>query len=104
MELKAHEHELSTEIWISVFQQAAALGVLHVHLSGGEPASRKDLELLTRRACEASLYTNLITSGIGLTQKRAGLLKDAGLDHVQLSIQGVDAAMADKIANYRGGY
>jgi PqqA peptide cyclase len=104
MELKAYESELSTEAWISVFQQAAALGVLHVHLSGGEPASRRDLEALTKGASAAGLYTNLITSGIGLTEKRMDGLQAAGLDHIQLSIQGVDAAMADKIANYRGGY
>lgn len=104
MELKAYQDELSTELWISVFEQAAALGVLHLHLSGGEPASRKDLEALTLGASAAGLYTNLITSGIGLTEKRMDGLQEAGLDHVQLSIQGVDAAMADKVANYRGGY
>jgi PqqA peptide cyclase len=104
MELKSHAEELSTEQWISVFRQAAALGVLHLHLSGGEPASRRDLEALTKGASEAGLYTNLITSGIGLTEKRMDGLQQAGLDHVQLSIQGVDAAMADHVAGYRGGY
>lgn len=104
MELKAYKDELTTEEWISVFEQAAQLGVLHVHLSGGEPASRKDLEQLTKGASAAGLYTNLITSGIGLTEKRMDGLQAAGLDHVQLSIQGVDSAMADMIASYRGGY
>jgi PqqA peptide cyclase len=103
MELKAQSDELSTETWISVFEQAAALGVLHLHLSGGEPASRRDLEELTRGAAKAGLYTNLITSGIGLTEKRMDRLAEAGLDHVQLSLQGVDAAMADRIAGYAGG-
>jgi PqqA peptide cyclase len=103
MELKTHADELSTETWISVFEQAAALGVLHLHLSGGEPASRRDLEELTKGAAKAGLYTNLITSGIGLTEKRMDELAAAGLDHVQLSLQGVDAAMADRIAGYAGG-
>jgi PqqA peptide cyclase len=103
MELKAQKDELSTEQWISVFEQAAALGVLHLHLSGGEPASRRDLEELTQGAAEAGLYTNLITSGIGLTEKRMDSLSKAGLDHVQLSLQGVDAAVADRIAGYAGG-
>lgn len=102
--LSPYATELSTEVWLSVFQQAASLGVLHVHLSGGEPASRKDLELLTDGACKAGLYTNLITSGIGLTAKRMDDLKKAGLDHLQLSLQGVDAEMADRIAGYKGGY
>jgi PqqA peptide cyclase len=103
MELKALSDELSTQTWLSVFEQAAALGVLHLHLSGGEPASRRDLEELTEGAAKAGLYTNLITSGIGLTEKRMDALAAAGLDHVQLSLQGVDAAMADRIAGYAGG-
>lgn len=102
-ELKAQSDELSTEVWISVFEQAAALGVLHLHLSGGEPASRRDLVELTRGAAKAGLYTNLITSGIGLTEKRMDGLAEAGLDHVQLSLQGVEAATADRIAGYAGG-
>ena len=103
MELKTLADELSTAEWISVFEQAAALGVLHLHLSGGEPASRRDLEELTKGAARSGLYTNLITSGIGLTEKRMDGLADAGLDHVQLSLQGVDAAMADRVAGYAGG-
>ena len=103
MELKPQSGELTTEMWISVFEQAAALGVLHLHLSGGEPASRRDLEDLTRGAAQAGLYTNLITSGIGLTEKRMDALAAAGLDHVQLSLQGVDADLSDRIAGYKGG-
>jgi PqqA peptide cyclase len=103
MELRTRYEELSTEQWISVFKQAAALGVLHLHLSGGEPASRRDLEELTKGAADAGLYTNLITSGVGLTEKRMDALAEAGLDHVQLSLQGVDAEMADRIAGYPGG-
>ena len=103
LELKAQSDELSTDMWISVFEQAAALGVLHLHLSGGEPASRRDLEELTRGAAKAGLYTNLITSGIGLTERRMDGLAEAGLEHVQLSLQGVDAVMADRIAGYAGG-
>ncbi len=89
LELEGVKNELSTEEWISTFQQAAALGVLHLHLSGGEPAARRDLVELTRAAGGAGLYTNLISSGIGLTEKRIGELSDAGLDHLQLSIQGL---------------
>lgn len=96
--------ELSTEEWIDIFRQAAALGVLHLHFSGGEPASRRDLVELTRAAVSFGLYTNLITSGIGLTEARIFELSEAGLDHVQLSIQGVSADEADRISGYRGGY
>lgn len=104
VELTARERELSTDDWRSVFEQAAAMGVLQLHLSGGEPASRRDLIDLVRAARDAGLYTNLITSGIGLTEKRLAELDKAGLDHVQLSLQGTDAAMADRIGGYKGGY
>ncbi|MEM9628889.1 MAG: pyrroloquinoline quinone biosynthesis protein PqqE [Pseudomonadota bacterium] len=104
IELARQAMELSTEDWADVFRQAAALGVLQVHLSGGEPASRRDLVELVSAARGAGLYTNLITSGVGLNEKRLNALDDAGLDHVQLSLQGTDAAMADEIGGYRGGF
>lgn len=104
IELTRAEQELSTHEWIAIFRQAAALGVLHLHLSGGEPAARRDLVELTEAAVSCGLYTNLITSGIGLTASRIATLSDAGLDHVQLSIQGVSAEDADRIGGYRGGY
>ena len=104
LELTRKERELDTATWLDVFAQAAELGVLHLHLSGGEPLSRRDLEPLVAGACAAGLYTNLITSGIGLTERRLGDLAAVGLDHVQLSLQGTDAAMADAIGGYRGGF
>ena len=104
VEMARKESELSTDIWSGVFQQAAALGVLQLHLSGGEPASRRDLTELVVAARQAGLYTNLITSGIGLTERRLKELDTAGLDHIQLSLQGTDAAMADMIGGYRGGF
>ena len=104
LELTAKERELTTSQWVDVFRQAADMGVLQLHLSGGEPASRTDLVELTKAARDAGLYTNLITSGIGLTEKRLRALEEAGLDHVQLSLQGVTAAMADRIGGYKGGF
>jgi pyrroloquinoline quinone biosynthesis protein E len=98
------DSELSTEAWIKVFVQAAKLGVLQLHLSGGEPASRRDLVELVAAAREAGLYTNLITSAIGLTERRIAQLDAAGLDHIQLSLQGTDPAMADRIGGYQGGF
>jgi PqqA peptide cyclase len=87
-----------------VFREAAALGVLQVHLSGGEPCARRDIVELTRAAHDAGLYTNLITSAVGVTPERFAALSDAGLDHVQISIQDSDPASADHIAGYRGAY
>ena len=104
LDLKQRTSELSTGDWVRVFGEAAELGVLHVHFSGGEPASRKDLTELTKAASDVDLYTNLITSGIGLTEKRMSELAEAGLEHVQLSLQGSDAGEADYIAAYKGGH
>jgi pyrroloquinoline quinone biosynthesis protein E len=104
LELEDRAGELDTASWARVFQEAAAMGVLQVHLSGGEPASRRDLEAITRSASDSGLYTNLITSAIGLDADRLGRLRAAGLDHVQVSIQDTDPASSDHIAGYQGAH
>jgi pyrroloquinoline quinone biosynthesis protein E len=87
MQLAGVQQELSTEEWVSVFRQAGELGMLHAHFTGGEPLARTDLTELIAAARGAGLYTNLITSGIGLNEQRLQLLVDAGLDHIQISFQ-----------------
>ncbi|MGA3301702.1 MAG: pyrroloquinoline quinone biosynthesis protein PqqE [Methylovirgula sp.] len=104
LEVELRNGELDTAGWQRVFSQAAELGVLHAHLSGGEPAARRDLVEIVAHCSKVGLYTNLITSGVGLTQERMRQLADAGLDHVQLSIQDAEAASADKIGGYKGGF
>ena len=104
LELTRKSAEISAAAWADVFRQAADLGVLQLHLSGGEPASRTDLVQIVASARQAGLYANLITSGIGLTPRRLEELEDAGLDHVQLSLQGVRPETADRIGGYRGGF
>lgn len=104
LELARIDQELDTETWMRVFREAAALGVLQLHLSGGEPVVRRDLGDLVGAARRAGLYTNLITSGIGLTEKRLQQLDEAGLDHIQLSLQGTTSEMADEIGGYKGGF
>jgi pyrroloquinoline quinone biosynthesis protein E len=102
--LEKREDELDTATWARVFTEAAALGVLQVHLSGGEPGARRDLVEIAASAREAGLYTNLITSGVGITTRTMRDLWEAGLDHVQVSIQDSDAVSADHIAGYKGGF
>jgi pyrroloquinoline quinone biosynthesis protein E len=102
--LDPRAEELDTEAWKRVFSQAAAAGVLHAHLSGGEPAARRDLPDLVEHCAQVGLYTNLITSGIGVTSAVVARLADAGLDHLQLSIQDADPASADRIAGYPGAF
>lgn len=96
-----HDRELTTNEWTRVIREASALGVLQVGFSGGEPLARRDLPNLVRAAREASLYTNLITSGIGLDDDRTSALRDAGLDSVQLSFQSDNQDLADEIAGAR---
>lgn len=102
--LAPRSDELEAWEWADVFGQAASLGVLQVHLSGGEPTARKDLSAIIAAANGAGIYTNLITSGVLLTRSRLKEYKDAGLDHVQISIQDSDAANADRIGNYANGH
>lgn len=90
--------ELSGDEWRRVFEEAGELGVLHVLLSGGEPLLRADLADLVMSARRAGLYTNLITSGLGLTPRRAEGLREAGLDSVQISLQADEQGTADRIA------
>jgi PqqA peptide cyclase len=90
--------ELSTDHWARVFDEAAALGILHAHLTGGEPLARPDLTELIKAAHRAGLYTNLITSGIGLSEPRLAALVEAGLDHLQLSFQDAREPAANWIA------
>ena len=97
-------NELPTEVWLDVLTQAADLGVLQLHLSGGEPTVRRDLEDIVAQAAKVGLYSNLITSAVTLTRERLEALAERGLDHVQISLQDTDAANADRIAHYQGGH
>jgi pyrroloquinoline quinone biosynthesis protein E len=101
LELTSRKEELATADWLRVFGEAAALGVLHLHLTGGEPLARPDLAELIEGARKSRLYTNLITSGIGLSRERLGQLVEAGLDHVQLSFQDSSEGNANWIAGAR---
>lgn len=104
LQLSRRSDELSTEEWVDIFKQAARLGVLQVHLSGGEPTARRDLAELIAAVRDVGIYSNLITSGVLLTAEKITAYKVAGLDHVQLSIQDSDPENADRIANYKRGY
>ncbi|HEX2133136.1 MAG TPA: pyrroloquinoline quinone biosynthesis protein PqqE [Actinophytocola sp.] len=98
VELAAKRDELTTAQWLEVIEAARDLGVLQVHMSGGEPLLRPDLPELVARASDLGCYVNLVTSGLGLTETRLADLADRGLAHVQLSVQGADATRADRIA------
>jgi pyrroloquinoline quinone biosynthesis protein E len=100
--LALERSELDTETWRRVLDEASALGVLQVHFSGGEPTARRDLDALIAHAARRGLYSNLITSGVLIDETRARALAEAGLDHVQISIQGHAPEAADRVAGYRG--
>jgi pyrroloquinoline quinone biosynthesis protein E len=102
LDLARASAELDTSSWKRVLAEAAALGVLQVHFSGGEPLVRRDLAELVRHAAKGGLYGNLITSGIHLDAGRLAKLVEAGLEHVQLSFQDADIAFGDRIAGFLG--
>jgi PqqA peptide cyclase len=93
--------ELSTDDWLRVLREARELGAVQLGLSGGEPLSRDDLEIIVGEAHKLGFYTNLITSGIGLTEPRIKALKDAGLDHIQLSFQDSTREVNDFLSSTR---
>jgi pyrroloquinoline quinone biosynthesis protein E len=104
VELERAGAELTTDEWKRVLSELAAIGVLQIHFSGGEPTARKDLVDLVRHATGVGLYSNLITSAVLLTRDRLAALADAGLCHVQISFQGSEAAAADRVAGLSGAH
>ena len=100
LELERASAELDTTSWRRVLTEAAELGALQVHFSGGEPLVRRDLETLVRHAAQSGLYANLITSGVLLDRHRMAALVEAGLEHVQLSFQDTNDEIGDRIAGF----
>lgn len=98
LDFAAVKDELSTEEWIDVLTQARAMGAVQMGFSGGEPLVRRDLETLVAEARRLGFYTNLITSGLGLDEARIEALRDAGLDHIQISLQAADPDVAAAVA------
>lgn len=98
LEMVSARHELTTEDWKRVLSESRELGVLQLGLSGGEPLVRPDVEELAAHARSLGLYTTLVTSGVGFTPSRAAKLREAGLEHVQISFQDSDERTADRIA------
>jgi pyrroloquinoline quinone biosynthesis protein E len=93
------EDELGTDDWLRVLREGRELGAVQCGLSGGEPLLRDDLEVIVAEAHRLGYYTNLLTSGVGLTEARAAALKAAGLDHVQLSFQDSTREMNDFLSH-----
>jgi pyrroloquinoline quinone biosynthesis protein E len=95
------EDELSTADWLRVLREAREIGAVQCGFSGGEPLQRNDLEILVAEAHRLGYYTNLITSGIGLSEQRIEWLKEAGLDHIQLSFQDSTREVNDFLSSTR---
>ncbi|MFG1668027.1 pyrroloquinoline quinone biosynthesis protein PqqE [Streptomyces sp. Y7] len=101
LELTRRSRELTTDQWADVLRQAGELGVVQMHLSGGEPLLRRDLPEIVAAAETAGIYTQLVTSGVGLSESRLAALVAAGLKSVQLSVQHADPRASDRIAGRR---
>ena len=104
LDLQRKSAELATADWLRVIDEAATLGVLHLHLTGGEPLARADLTQLVRHAARRQLYTNLITSAVQLSDDVLAGLIDAGLDHIQISLQDADPDVGDRSGGLSGGH
>jgi len=102
VEMERAGNELTTDEWKKVLTELAEIGVLQVHFSGGEPTVRKDLAALIQHASELGLYSNLITSAVLLNRDKLAALADAGLCHIQISFQGNEPELANRIAGFKG--
>ena len=96
---KHTQNELSTEQWIQALRDARKLGAIQLGISGGEPLLRDDIEEIVVEAKKLGYYSNLITSGVGLTEKRIQAFKDGGLDHIQLSMHDISEEINNFITN-----
>ena len=101
LDYTAHGGELETADWLRVLREARALGAVQFGLSGGEPLMRDDLEIIVAEARKLGFYSNLITSGVGLDERRIRAFKDAGLDHIQLSFQDSTRELNDFLSSTR---
>ncbi|NJD36669.1 MAG: pyrroloquinoline quinone biosynthesis protein PqqE [Betaproteobacteria bacterium] len=101
VDFEQHKQELSTDDWLRVLREGRAMGAVQCGFSGGEPLLRDDLEVLVAEARQLGYYTNLITSGVGLTEARAERFKAAGLDHIQLSFQDSTREVNDLVTRTR---
>lgn len=104
LDFARHQEELTTAQWIEVFRQARELGAAQLGFSGGEPLVRQDLAELIAAARELGYYTNLITSGIGLTEARIAEFAEAGLDHIQISFQAADEEVNNLLAGSKKAF
>ena len=102
--LERPKGELTAAEWARVFAEAAALGVVQLHISGGEPLARRDVADIVRGARGAGLYVNLITAAVGLTPSAADALVEAGVEHVQISLQDATREGCNRITNYAAAF
>lgn len=98
LDFNSIKDSLSKDQWIDILRQARQLGSVQLGFSGGEPMLRSDLPDLVSEASSLGYYSNLITSGIGLTKEKLYLLKDKGLNHIQISFQGASETDSKKIS------
>ena len=98
LEMARNKNELTTNQWLDIFKQAREMGAVQLGLTGGEPLLKPDIDILIKQASEMGFYTNLITSSVGLDEKKLETFKKNGLDSIQVSFQAESREINDKIA------
>lgn len=97
--------ELSTAEWFAVINRIEELGIPHVVFTGGEPTLREDLPKLIAHAQQVGLVSGLVTNGRLLKDASYfNSLVDAGLDHVQITLESHNPKVHDKITGVRGSW
>lgn len=99
-ELIAKENELPIEDWLSIVDQAADLSIVQANLTGGEPLAYPGLAMIVSQLKKRDIYSNLITSAIGLTETVLQKLIACGLESIQISLQSLDASTSKLIAGW----
>lgn len=99
---KPLENELTPAESLLLIDRLAAMGVIGLSFSGGEPLVRPDILELSKHAHDRGMYVSLATNGTLITPEKAKALKAAGVEYLQISVDGVDAATHDSFRGIPG--